>query len=91
MSDLLPQTRPMNAPPWAFWFESNHLWGWVASEADWRALSHEFPDRSPLEANVGPKLGQHSAFGFRSEYCGKRTLRDHAIKHGLTWMVPDAH
>lgn len=90
MSDLLPQTIPMDAPSWTFWFESNRLWGWVASEADWYALCHEFHDRSPLEANAGPKLGPHSAFGFRSEYRGKKTLRDHAAEHGLTWMVPNA-
>jgi hypothetical protein len=93
----LQQFRPTDAPEWAFWFESNSVFGWVLSTQDWAFVCTHHTHR-PIVSKARQATREHSStvmhtpsdlsFGFRSEHIGgKRTLADHAAEHGLTWLT----
>lgn len=98
----IPASRPEDAPDWSFWWDSNATWGWVCSEAHWRILCEHLSVEKPkaLERVLSARLAAWShptallsggagnvSFGFRREHRKPTTLRDHAEKHGLTWML----
>lgn len=100
--EQLPPTRPDGAPAWAFFWDSNPINGWVASEEDFRILVRVLElwaainggpvptlttddRRHPLQAKRFDGVDFHG-FGFRFEHRGE-TLRTHAERNGLDWML----
>jgi len=98
----LRQLKPDGAPVWAFWWESNNCWGWIASEEDWDHVRQIYRDVAPSvdllrarvaewdhPASIVSGVPRNLSFGFRREHTGGRlTLWDHALAHGLNWMLP---
>lgn len=91
----LPQIRPESAPSWAFWLETNALFGWVSSSEDWEIAKAALQGRAEpsrmRQAVVDHPMVVLSArakdsYGTRREHCGPRTLADHAAEHGLDWL-----
>lgn len=89
----LPGVLPNDAPAWAFWLETNSVYGYVCSEEQWRMARACYPD-VPVE-RFRAAAWQHPAtfdvrvanFGLRREHTGARTLVDHAREHGLGWLT----
>jgi hypothetical protein len=91
----LPQ-RMDNPPPGTFWLETGACFGLVSNKEQWLfALSLLKHVRDPLDMKIATwvhpsqiMVGDYPSFGLGREHLeGKKTLRDHAREHNLTWLL----
>jgi hypothetical protein len=98
--DILSQFFESDYPEWAFWWESNSCWGWVASPEDWEYVKSRYDDglvdpldgRTAIWTPISTRLAGiplHASFGFRREHQGEKTVADHATEYNLGWMLGD--
>jgi hypothetical protein len=93
----LEASKPENAPPWAFWWESNHLHGWVCHPDAWATVKAAYPDIEDLAERAKQAAWEHpmvaiqasgaDSYGLRREHTGSRSLADHGREHGLAWLA----
>lgn len=91
---MLPQSKPVGAPEWSFWLETNAVFGWITSREAWMAARDCYPStpasRFKQAQWTHPALiavPQSLSFGLCREHEGPRTLEDHAKDFGLEWLT----
>lgn len=90
--DNTSRTIPEGAPDWAFFWDSNARWGWICTQEAWAELCEGTKALGGAMWLLNGRrnranAGLSNTFGYRPEHTGDIYLRDHAVKHGLTWML----